>query len=417
MVWPQSSKKIARQATLQLDDNISNVSLIKDESNLSSLGPPPEAKLGLRAALRRYPRITLYSALLTSTILLWGYDGSVVGGVSSMPEFQKVFGVAEGDRWIIPSEWLSVWNIGSPIGGMFGSVVAGWLGDIIGRRWTLSISTILSAGAVMLCMTADTPTTIGGRRGLFLVAKTIQGLAIGGVQTMTQTYISEIVPQQLRGSILPLFPAFNLLGNIVGSVIVQIQMDVVGRNSYRVLFATQWAFSVIPLIASFVIPESPAWLLRKGKVERARRNNQRLEHSKRLPNAHILSFNKLQKTIAQEKVKSGENIRYVDCFRGTDFRRTGLVMFMNVVPDFFGMSLLGSAGYVLQQIGQDPKTANLFFIAGIALGLVGNLGTFYTLSRVGRRLIVLVTLSIITVLWLAVGVAGTIRKTGEATIW
>lgn len=300
---------------------------------------------------------------------------------------------------------------------MAGSVIAGWLGDKIGRRWMLGSSTLLSVGAVALCLMADTPSDIVGRRALFFVAKSIQGLAIGAISTMTQTYMSETVPQQLRGSILPFFPIFQLVGQIIGAIIIQIQMNVTGRNSYRVTFATQFAFSIMPLVVSFILPESPAWLLRKNKVERARRNNQRLEHNKRAPNAHILSFEKLQKTIAHEKAKSGEDVRYIDCFKGTDFRRTGLVVLMNFLPDFFGLSLLGNANYVLQQIGQDAKTANLFFIVGIALGLAGNLGTFYTLSRVGRRITVLVTLTIITFLWLGVGVAGSISKESEITVW
>lgn len=330
---------------------------------------------------------------------------------------RRVFGVPEGDRWIIPAEWLSIWSVGSPLGSMAGAVIAGWLGDRIGRRLMLAAATILSCGAVALCLLSDTPSTIVGRRILFLVGKCISGLSIGAVTTMTQTYMSEVLPQQLRASIIPFFPVFQLVGQIIGAIIIQIQMDVDGPSSYRVTFATQFAFSVVPLIVSFLLPESPVWLLRKNKVERARRNNQRLEYNKRIPNAHILSFDKLQKTIAEEKRKSGQDVKYTDCFRGTDFRRTGLVMFMNFMPDFFGLSLLGNANYVLQQIGQDAKTANLFFIVGIALGLAGNSGAFYTLSRVGRRRIVLVTLTIICPLWLAVGVAGSIRKTGGVTVW
>lgn len=300
---------------------------------------------------------------------------------------------------------------------MAGSVIAGWLGDIIGRRWMLCSSTLLSAGAVMLCLIADTPADIGGRRGLFLVAKSIQGVAIGAITTITQTYMSEVVPQQLRSSILPFFPIFQLVGQIIGSIVVQIQMEMEGKNSYRITFATQWAFSIMPLIVSVIIPESPTWLLRKKHVERARKAHQRLEHNKKNPRAHMFTFEQLQKTVAHEQAKSGENVKYIDCFKGTDLRRTGLVILMNLLPDWFGLSLLGNAGYFLQQVGQDAKTANLFFIVGIALGLAGNVSTFFVLARFGRRKIVLITLSIITVLWLAISLAGTINKQSSATIW
>lgn len=281
----------------------------------------------------------------------------------------------------------------------------------------LAAATALSVGAVALCLVSDTPSDITGRRVFFLVAKSISGVAIGAVTTMTQTYMSEVLPQQLRASIIPFFPVFQLVGQIIGASIVQVQMNVTGPSSYRVAFATQFAFAVMPLIVSCIMPESPVWLLRRNKVERARRNNQRLEYNKKYPNAHILTFDKLQKTVNDEKLKSGAGVKYTDCFKGTDLRRTGLVIYMNFIPDFFGLSLLGNANYFLQQVGQAAKTANLFFIVGIALGLAGNLGTFYTLSRVGRRVAILVTLAIICPLWLGIGIAGTIHKTGAVTIW
>lgn len=50
----------------------------------------PEPELSLWAAIRRFPKIVLWSLALMSTIILWGYDFALVGSVSSMPVFQYV---------------------------------------------------------------------------------------------------------------------------------------------------------------------------------------------------------------------------------------------------------------------------------------------------------------------------------------
>src|ERR1700755_1531494 len=110
----------------------------------------------------------------------------------------------------------------------------------------LASATLLSVTAVVIFIASDTPANIDGRRGLFFMGKIISGLGIGAITTTAQTYMSETVPTQLRGSILPAFPIFQLVGQITGSIIIQVMMDVPGRNSYRITFATMWAFSIMP---------------------------------------------------------------------------------------------------------------------------------------------------------------------------
>ena len=46
--------------------------------------------LSLLQAVRKWPRITIYSVCLCMNILLWGYDGAILGGVASMPAYQYV---------------------------------------------------------------------------------------------------------------------------------------------------------------------------------------------------------------------------------------------------------------------------------------------------------------------------------------
>lgn len=333
---------------------------------------------------------------------------------------REVYGEKVDDKWIIPSMWLAIWNVSGPIGMMSGALIAGWLGDKIGRRWMLASATLLSATAVVIFVSSDTPANIDGRRGLFFMGKVISGLGIGAITTTAQTYMSETIPTQLRGSILPAFPIFQLVGQITGSVIIQVMMDVPGRNSYRITFATMWAFSIMPLVSSLIIPESPAWLLRRGKTEQAAKAHQKLEANKKFPGAHLVSFARLQSTIARDGGQSGNpesKVGYLACFKGTNLRRTGIVAFANVIPELFGLSLLGSANYYLQCVGVNHSTSNLFMIIGIGIGLVANISSFWILSKFGRRRLILVTLVPAVVLWASMGVVGTIQKQGNFVYW
>lgn len=303
---------------------------------------------------------------------------------------------------------------------MSGAIAAGWLGDKIGRRWMLATATVLSAASVVVLITSDTPTNLEGRRGLFVLGKVISGLGIGAITTTVQTYMSETIPTQLRGSIITAFPIFQLIGQIAGSIIIQVMMERPGRSSYRITFATMWAFSIIPLVASFIIPESPAWLLRKDKVVQAVKAHGRLEANQKYPGAHLASFVRLRNTIARDGHQSTNperRVGYLACFKGINLRRTGVVVFANMLPEMFGLSLMGSINYYLQCVGVDHSTSNLFMIIGIALGLVANISAFWSLSRIGRRRLILVTLVPAVLLWLSIGVVGTIQREGSFVHW
>lgn len=166
----------------------------------------------------------------------------------------------------MPSQWLSLWNVAGPIGMICGALITGYLGDIIGRRRMLASATVTSVIAVALCFVADLPAEISGRRGFFFFANFISGLSVGAIVSTAQIYMSETMPQQLRGPVLAIFPIFQLVSQIIGSIVVQIQMEKEGRMAYRLWFASQWPFSIVPIILSFFLPESPALLLRQGQV-------------------------------------------------------------------------------------------------------------------------------------------------------
>ena len=91
------------------------------------------------------------------------------------------------------------------------------------------------------------------------------------------------------------------------------------------------------------------------------------------------------------------------------------MIFANIIPQLFGLSLLADASYFIQVVGMSANNALLFLQLGVGLGLIANIVSMWVLMRVGRRCLILVTLAVAGVLWLGMGVAGCFH--GVVMIW
>jgi MFS family permease len=198
--------------------------------------------------------------------------------------------------------------------------------DRTGRKWTLCIGSFISIAAIAVCYIAD---MTANKQATFWGGKLLEGVAVGVIMCSTQTYLSEVVPARLRGPVFALFPAFQLVGQLVAAVAVLVQLNAEGRNSYRVALASEWPFSAIPLVLAFVLPESPAWLIHKDKISAARSSFRKL-HGEAVALAHQDLFEDMHRAVAEERRAANDRkATYMECFRGTNLKRTGIVIFAN----------------------------------------------------------------------------------------
>ncbi|PSN73878.1 MFS general substrate transporter [Corynespora cassiicola Philippines] len=420
--------------------------------------------------VKKYRKVSWITLALTSAILLYGYDNVVVGTVSGMKKFQVLghvrahvnfvivtwargesnpwfnlsalsqrfvvmllqlvtnprlivcrqdFGELYDDKgetdpdlqeWILPSQWLALWNFASPIGAMLGSIFGGWFQDRVGRRMALAVSSFLSALAVAIMYVSYLPEDIDGRRGCFFAGKLFQGASIGAVMAATQTYMSEILPPALRGSGMAFFPAFTLVGQLTGALVIYGSLG--ADKGYITAFYSQWPFSFVPVVVAIMIPESPAWYIRKDQVEKAFKAQARLDPSGTDTRAVI---EKLQADIEHEK-QEGKST-YMECFHRRNIRRTLIVMWANSLPSVFGLQLLAKASYFLQIVGMDEGPSIIFLILGIVLGLLANIVSIWLIARVGRRPLILISLGISSLLWLSMGIANCFKVTSPVVWW
>ncbi|KAF5855652.1 hypothetical protein ETB97_008844 [Aspergillus alliaceus] len=386
---------------------------IQHVEKIESDPPLMKGKTSLLADIKQSPKVAGYCLALTSGIILYGYDLAIVSNVSSMPEFQRDFGRKLDGHLIIPSLWLGLWNVANPIGGLFGALIGGYVQDRLGRRSSLALASIVSAIGVAIAYVSNLPAGIDGRRSVFFVAKLIQGYAVNMLMCTAQTYMSEILTATLRGPILAFFPLFTLLGQLFGSVVVFTSVKEKGPSGYLKCFISEWPFSALPLLVSIFLPESPTWLIRRNRIDAARKAQRRLDSSNVDSDA---SLEKLRSSIRHEDEEAQNHAAtYLECFRGNNRRRTMIVLFASMIPQLFGLTLIAKSSYFLQIVGMEATASLMFLEVGIALGLVANIVSMWTLSRFNRVPLILFGLATSTFLWTGMGILGFFK--GTVTIW
>lgn len=149
------------------------------------------------------------------------------------------------------------------LGCMLGSLFLLWKGDAIGRRWSVVIgSTIMIIGVII--MVADD--TIGP----FTAGRVIAGVGNGFNTTTIPMLQSELSRPQYRG-LLVFIEGALLAGGVMISYWLDFGFYFLKFNSvqWRFPIAFQIVFAAILMLGVFIMPESPRWLVKRGRVEEA----------------------------------------------------------------------------------------------------------------------------------------------------
>ncbi len=148
---------------------------------------------------------------------------------------------------------------------LFGCVVgcffAGRLADRYGRKKLLvSVAILFAATSVS---TALAPSFI-----LFVTARVLGGLAVGGVSLLSPMYVSEVSPPSIRGRLGSLYQLSIVVGIIV-SYGINFLLRNTGPNNWRWMFFTGVVPSAVFLLFVALAPESPRFLAMAGKQNKA----------------------------------------------------------------------------------------------------------------------------------------------------
>jgi SP family galactose:H+ symporter-like MFS transporter len=181
--------------------------------------------------------------------LLFGLDIAYVNG--ALEFIVKDFNLTEEQSQQVAGILLT--------GAAVGALGSGWLSRTFGRKKILVLSAIIF-----------TLFTIAGvlshAVGIFLVTRFVLGLAIGIASFVAPLYLSEIAPHKIRGGLIAMYQLMITIGIFLMFVSNAALHD---TGSWRLMLAVLLIPSVIMLIGTLTLPESPRWLLLVGRAKDA----------------------------------------------------------------------------------------------------------------------------------------------------
>ncbi len=290
--------------------------------------------------------------------LIFGFDTAIVAGATRyMKEQFSLNALQEG--WAV-----SVVLIGC----MFGAGLAGPASDRIGRKRFMLISAVLFLVSAAGCALAGTMTG-------FVVFRFIGGLGIGSASILSPLYISEIAPARIRGALV----SVNQLAIVTGILLAYFVNWIfagAGPSNWRWMYAAGVLPSVLFFALLLKVPESPRWLVKKGRDGEAEGVLAKAE----TPAIAAAEVRSIRESLSVEKGSLGE------LFRG-NFRRPLVIAVVLAV--FQQITGINAILYYAPRIFEGAGFGRMSAIGQSTLvGLVNLLFTIVAITladRIGRR--------------------------------
>ncbi|KAE9398530.1 MFS monosaccharide transporter [Gymnopus androsaceus JB14] len=241
--------------------------------------------------------------------ILYGYDTGIISGIVAMDDWLKTFGYATGDPtkpYAITTSTDSLVVSILSAGTFFGALASAPLSDFLGRRWSLVVACLLfSIGVAMQTASTAIP--------LFATGRVFAGLGVGITSTVVPMYQSECAPKWIRGAVVALYQWAITIGLLLAAVVNNATKDRPNHSAYRIPIAIQLVWAFVLSTGMIILPESPRWLMKKGKETAAAKALSRLMS---LP----ASDPEVESELAEIKVSLDNeralgNTSYLDCFR------------------------------------------------------------------------------------------------------
>jgi sugar porter (SP) family MFS transporter len=267
---------------------------------------------------------------------------------------------------------LTGWVVSSALlGSLVGALAAGPASDRYGRRKMLAAGGALYTIGILAAALAP-------NAGILIASRVVLGLAVGIATAMIPVYIAEIAPARTRGASASLFQLMITVGVLLASVV---SLALSASGSWRWMFAIGVFPALVMLAGAFLLPESPRWLIRRGREDEARRVLARSRDPESL-DAEIAQIKDVTRQ-AERRVRLGAVLA------SPVLRRLLLIAsVLGILQQFIGINAVTYyAPSVLKSIGYSSSAAILANVGFSALGLLSTaVMVFFVIDRMGRKM-------------------------------
>ncbi|KAK7744449.1 Fungal specific transcription factor [Cytospora paraplurivora] len=275
----------------------------------------------------------------------------------------------------------SLVNSAMPLGAVGGALILGPCNELFGRKMAIIISTILY--------------TIGGALeagsinfGMIVAARVILGLGVGLEGGTVPVYVAETVERKVRGNLVSLYQFNIALGEVLGYAIAAMFLRVPGN--WRYILGSSLVFSTIMGIGMLFLPESPRFLVHKGKTLDAYKVWKRIRGIESQEAREEFFVMKVSVQHEQQLVSEGatnKRFPWMDFFTVPRARRA--LIYANIMILLGQLTGVNAIMYymsvLMNQIGFDDEKANYMSLVGGGSLLIGTIPAIFLMEKFGRR--------------------------------
>ncbi|CAN9104398.1 unnamed protein product [Alternaria alternata] len=367
-----------------------------------------EHNMSVRQSLRFWWKAIVFSFVISLCVVMEGYDTSLMNKFFAFQPFRNKFGDeidADGNK-LVSSRWQTIILNGTQVGCILGLIVNGYITEWIGYKKTMIGSMLFMTGAIFI------PFFSTGLE-MFLVGGIIQGLPWGVFQTLAISYAADLCPTHLRGYMTSWINMCWVIGGLLSTGILTGLMKNTTQWGYRIPFALQWIWPIPIILATFLAPESPWWLVRQGRIDEAKAAIRQITTPTDGIEFDLDAHVEMMVVTDQYEKQVGAGTNYWHLFRGSDLHRTEVSAMAFITQALCGVPFMGFGTQFMQGVGLSQDDSFHLTIGQDCLGLVGCFIAWWIMTRFGRRPIYLVGLSAIFIILLIVGFIGLAPSTNK----
>ncbi|KAK4140183.1 general substrate transporter [Dichotomopilus funicola] len=316
--------------------------------------------------------------------LLFGYDQGVMGGILTLPMFLNAFPMinpeAEGitsaessSRSTYQGIAVASYNLGC----FFGAVITIFIGNPLGRKRVIMLGTsIMIIGAILQASS----TTLEQ----FIIGRIITGLGNGGNTSTVPTWQSETSKAHKRGKMVMIEGALITCGIMI-SYWIDLALSFAPTSvAWRFPLAFQVFFCIIILIFIPFLPESPRWLILRGREDEAKEVIAALEDKE--PSDHVVEneFLAIKETVLEMSKGTFAELFTMD--KNRNLHRTLLAYFNQVFQQISGINLITYyAAVIYHGLGMTDFMSRLLAALNGTEYFIASWPAVFLVERVGRR--------------------------------